>query len=101
SAPGPAAAGATGSSTASEPGGRGVSPPAANPAQQREARKNLARIERQLQRLTEKAGRIHTDMAAQASDHAAMVRLSADLRAVDTEREALEEDWLAQAELAE
>jgi len=40
-------------------------------------------------------------MAAQASDHAAMVRLSADLRAVDTEREALEEDWLAQAEVAE
>ncbi len=101
SAPGSAVGGATGSSTASEPADRGASPPAANPAQQREARKNLARIERQLQRLTEKAGRIHTDMAAQASDHAAMVRLSSDLRAVDTEREALEEDWLAQAELAE
>ena len=92
---------ATGSSSGAGSSGRAPSAPAANPAQQREARKNLARIERQLQRLAEKAGRIHTDMAAQASDHAAMVRLSADLRAVETEREALEEEWLAQAELAE
>ncbi|MFZ1487314.1 MAG: ABC transporter ATP-binding protein, partial [Nostocoides sp.] len=68
-------------------------------AQVREARKDLARIEKQLQRLAERAERIHAAMAAQASDHLAMLELSSDLREVDTQVATLEEDWLAAAEV--
>jgi hypothetical protein len=39
-------------------------------------------------------------MAEQASDHERILALNAELRAVTAERDALEETWLEQAELA-
>lgn len=71
----------------------------ASPAQLREARKDMARIEKQLTRLAEREERIHIAMAASATDHAAVLELNSQLREVVDEREQLELDWLAAAEI--
>jgi ATPase subunit of ABC transporter with duplicated ATPase domains len=66
----------------------------------RAARKELARLERQISKLTDKEQRLHAKMAAQATDHTAIQSLDAELRALIAEREALEEEWLEAAETA-
>jgi ABC transport system ATP-binding/permease protein len=67
----------------------------------REARKEVARLERRLSKLAESEKRLHEEMAEQATDHEALVGLDERLRVVVAEREALEEQWLAAAEAAE
>jgi ATPase subunit of ABC transporter with duplicated ATPase domains len=67
--------------------------------QQREARKEMSRIERALTRLAEREERVHTQMAKEATDHIAVLRLNADLRAIVDERDELELAWLAAAEI--
>ncbi|MGZ4773894.1 MAG: ABC-F family ATP-binding cassette domain-containing protein [Oryzihumus sp.] len=69
-------------------------------AEVREARKEMARVEKQLTRLAEREERIHADMAARATDHQAVLELNAKLREVVDERESLEMAWLAAAEVA-
>jgi ATPase subunit of ABC transporter with duplicated ATPase domains len=66
----------------------------------RAARKEMARIERQLTRVAEREARLHAAMAAQATDHEAVLVLDAELRGVLAEREALEEQWLTVADVA-
>jgi ATP-binding cassette subfamily F protein uup len=66
----------------------------------REARKDMARIEKQLARLAEREERIHTAMAEAANDHAKVLELNGQLRAVVDEREGLELEWLSAAEVA-
>ncbi|MDN5790634.1 MAG: ATP-binding cassette domain-containing protein [Micrococcales bacterium] len=92
----------------SEPSGiRPASPavesvaPNVTPAQQREARKAMARLERQLSRLGEREARLHDEMARQATDPAALAELTASLAELITEREQVEHEWLETAELAE
>ncbi|HZI96225.1 MAG TPA: ABC-F family ATP-binding cassette domain-containing protein [Actinomycetales bacterium] len=68
-------------------------------AEQRAARKDLARLERMLSRLAEREQRLHESMAAAASDHERVLALDAELRAVHSEREGVEEQWLAAAGL--
>ncbi|GEL94992.1 ABC-F family ATP-binding cassette domain-containing protein [Cellulomonas composti] len=75
--------------------------PAASAADVRAARKEVARIERRLSRIAEQEARLHEQLAAQATDHTAVLRLDADLRALADERASLEESWLEAAELAE
>jgi len=67
-------------------------------AQQRTAQKELARLERQIARLTDSQARLEAELAASASDYARLVELGAELRSVQGERESLEERWLAVAE---
>ncbi|HEX8971131.1 ABC-F family ATP-binding cassette domain-containing protein [Oryzihumus sp.] len=83
-------------------GGAPGSAPVAGPsaAEVREARKEMARVEKQLTRLAEREERIHADMAAKATDHQAVLELNAKLREMVDEREALEMAWLAAAEVA-
>jgi ATP-binding cassette subfamily F protein uup len=69
-------------------------------AEARAARKEMARIERQLQRLATRAEQLHAELAAQATDHEAVQRLDAQLRAVDAETAALEDEWLRAADLS-
>jgi ATPase subunit of ABC transporter with duplicated ATPase domains len=64
----------------------------------RAARKEMARLERQLSRLGEREQRLHAEMAEKATDHQAVLRLDEQLRAVHAEREVLEEEWLLAAE---
>ena len=70
------------------------------PAEVREARKQIARIERRLARLSEQTQRLHTDMAEQAGDHVALTELTGKLRTLETEQSELEEEWLEYAEVA-
>ena len=83
-------------SPASADGGGGPSP-----AEQRDARKTMARIERQLSRLAEREERIHAAMAESASDHTTVLDLNRELREVVDEREGLELEWLQAADLVE
>ncbi|WP_159806057.1 ABC-F family ATP-binding cassette domain-containing protein [Cellulomonas citrea] len=66
----------------------------------RTARKEVARLERRLERLAEQEARLHAEMAEQATDHAAVLALDTRLRALAAERDELEEQWLAAAEVA-
>ena len=71
----------------------------ASPAELREARKDMARVEKQLARLVEREERIHAEMAQSATDHAKVLTLNGQLRAIVDERETLELEWLAAAEI--
>jgi ABC-type multidrug transport system ATPase subunit len=65
----------------------------------REAKKDLNRIDRQLARLSDQEDKIHAEMAAKAADHQAVLALNHKLRAIVDERETLELEWLAVAEI--
>jgi ABC transport system ATP-binding/permease protein len=75
--------------------------PAMSAAEQRAARKEAARLERRMETLTGKEERLHAQLAAAATDPARLMELDRELKAVVAEREAVELDWLAAAELAE
>jgi ABC transport system ATP-binding/permease protein len=70
-------------------------------AEQRDARKEVARLERRLAKVAETEKRLHEEMAEKAADHEALADLDERLRDVVAERESLEEAWLAAAEQAE
>ncbi|WP_106849445.1 ABC-F family ATP-binding cassette domain-containing protein [Blastococcus sp. Marseille-P5729] len=70
-------------------------------AEQREARKALARIERQIEQLTGRQQRLHEQLAEHASDFEKVRELNAQLREIDEEKTGLEEQWLESAELAD
>jgi ABC transport system ATP-binding/permease protein len=77
--------------------------PAAPPAQAviRAARKEAARLERALERLSEREASLHTAMAEAATDFVRLRELQTELRAVTSERESLEAAWLEAAETLE
>ena len=72
----------------------------ASAADHREARKTLARLERQIERLTAQEATLHEQLAEHASDHTRLVELDQQLRGVVGQRELLEEEWLEAAETA-
>jgi ABC transport system ATP-binding/permease protein len=67
-------------------------------ARQRAGRKELARLERQIDRAVAREAELSTALAASASDYVRLIELGAELRSVQEERAALEERWLAVAE---
>ena len=73
--------------------------PAVSPAEVREARKVMARVEKQLSRLAEREEKVHERMAAAATDHARILELNRELREIVDERESLELEWLEAADL--
>ena len=75
--------------------------PTASASEQREARKVMSRVERQLSRLAEREARLHAAMADSASDHARVLELNRELREIVDEREGLELEWLEAAEVVE
>jgi hypothetical protein len=77
-----------------------VGPPPPSAADLREARKEMARIEKQLTRLSEREERLHAAMVDAATDHARVLELNGQLRDIVDEREELELAWLAAAEVA-
>ncbi len=60
----------------------------------RAARKELARLERALDKLTAREAALHEEMAANASDHARLHELQGELTAVAADRVRLETEWL-------
>ncbi len=79
--PGPAAASA----------GAGLAP---GSAAERAAKKELERLDRQMARAAERESKLHVELAANATDHARLVELGAQLTAAEAERAELEERWL-------
>jgi ATP-binding cassette subfamily F protein uup len=67
----------------------------------RAARKEVARLERELERLTEREAALHEDMAASATDHVRLRELQGELRATAAERDRLETAWLDASEALE
>ncbi len=96
---GPAEPGAGSGAPTPGPAGAPVAS-GASAAQLREARKEMSRIERQLAKIATQEDRLHSEMAAKAHDHAAVLRLNDTLRSLVDEREELELAWLAAAEAA-
>jgi ATP-binding cassette subfamily F protein uup len=67
----------------------------------REARKEIARLERALDKLAAREARLHEDMAAAATDYDRLRELQTELAALLAEREDLEGAWLEASEAAE
>ena len=91
-----------------EPGGNVPSAERAGPAGaggrgggggagERAARKELQRLERQIERLSERESRLSQQMAEHASDYEKLTELGVDQRAVQAEKADLEERWLTVA----
>jgi ATP-binding cassette subfamily F protein uup len=67
---------------------------------QRAARKELQRLERQIDRLSAREKELTGLLASNASDYARLIELGGELREVQAEKGRLEDDWLTVAEEA-
>ncbi|MFJ6669782.1 ATP-binding cassette domain-containing protein [Actinosynnema sp. NPDC091369] len=85
---------------AAVPSAKPVSAPS-SAADQRAARKELARLERRLETLQKKEAQLHSALAEAATDPERLLALDAELKAVLAEAEDVEAQWLAAAESAE
>ena len=79
----------------------GAAGPPASQAELRAARKELARLERSLEKLAAREATLHEDMAAAATDHAALRELQGSLTQLAGQRGELEVAWMAAAEQLE
>ena len=75
----------------------GTEPPRTSAAQERTARKELQRLERQLERLSARETELTAQLAANATDYEKLTTLGADLKATQAEKADLEERWLTVA----
>ena len=76
----------------------GTEPQPGSAATQRAARKEMQRLERQLDRLSSREAELTAELAANATDYIRLTELGAELRGVQQERGRLEEQWLEAAE---
>jgi ATP-binding cassette subfamily F protein uup len=76
-------------------------PAVSSAAEQRAARKELARLERRLDALTKREAELHTALAEAATDAERLLSLDAELREVSAEKSDVEQRWLDIADLAE
>ena len=67
----------------------------------RRAELQIRQLERSIERLTALEATLHGQMAASATDHAALTDLQADLQRAGEEREELEGSWLRLSESLE
>jgi ABC transport system ATP-binding/permease protein len=67
-------------------------------AQDRKAKKELDRLERRVAKLTSREAELHELLAAHAADYEKLVALGDELKAVQTEKDETEEEWLILAE---
>jgi ATPase subunit of ABC transporter with duplicated ATPase domains len=65
---------------------------------ERAARKELARLERQVAKLERREAELHDQLAAHPTDHVRLTELDGELRAVRAERTEAEESWLTLAD---
>ena len=75
--------------------------PTVSAAERRAAQKEMQRVERRMDRIGKREGELHQLMAEAADDYARLADLDAEAKTLATEREALEEVWLEQAEFVE
>jgi ABC transport system ATP-binding/permease protein len=82
---------------ASGPGAR-ASAPAKSAGDSRAIRKDMTRLERQIQKLDKDEVALHAKMATHASDFAVVAALDAELKALHAQKSAAEEAWMELAE---
>jgi ATP-binding cassette subfamily F protein uup len=70
-------------------------------AEERAARKTLARVEKRLEQLAARESELNDEVLAHASDHERLLELSARLTELAAERDDLEAEWLEAAEALE
>ena len=73
--------------------------PSVSAAAQREARKTLARIDKQLARLADQEQALHDELVEHAADYERLAAVDVRLRELTAQKDALEEEWLTAAEL--
>jgi ATP-binding cassette subfamily F protein uup len=83
----------------SQQGGR--ERPRSGSAEERAARKTLARVEKRLEQVAAREKELNDEVLAHASDHARLTDLSAQLTGLSEERDALEAEWLEAADAVE
>ncbi|MDH2428719.1 ABC-F family ATP-binding cassette domain-containing protein [Sphaerisporangium sp. TRM90804] len=64
----------------------------------REARKELSRLERQLDRIGEREATLHSAMAEAASDYGRLAAMDAELKELRAQKESVEVEWMELAE---
>ncbi|MFE3259528.1 ABC-F family ATP-binding cassette domain-containing protein [Nocardia sp. NPDC059091] len=80
------------------PAGANSAAPATDSAAYRAARKELAKLERALEKLTDREDKLHAALAEAATEPDKLVTLGAELKQVQAEKEATEERWLELAD---
>jgi ATP-binding cassette subfamily F protein uup len=70
-------------------------------AEEREAKKTVARIDKRLERIAAREAELNAAIAESASDYARLAELSAELDVLASEKAGLELEWLEAAELLE
>ena len=84
------------------PGPPGKHPkPVSSAAAERAARKELLRLERQIDRASVRETALNSELAANAADYEKLTELGAQLRVVQAEKAELEERWLEVASALE
>lgn len=73
-------------------------PSRSDAAAERQRKKDLARIESQLEKVTAEIDRLHANMAGAATDFARLAEMDSSLRAAEARRDELEDAWLEAAE---
>jgi ATP-binding cassette subfamily F protein uup len=86
-----------GSAGGPQPVTASVPPARSSAAGERTARKELQRLQRQLDRLEAREAELTALLAENATDYEKLTALGADLRSVQSEKSALEDRWLTLA----
>jgi ATP-binding cassette subfamily F protein uup len=73
--------------------------PRAGSAEERAARKTIARLDKQLERVAARQAELDAELAAHLSDHVKLAELGRQAAELAQEREALELEWLEAAEV--
>jgi ATP-binding cassette subfamily F protein uup len=101
----PPESGPDATSSRGEPGAAASGAPApkakAGSAEERAARKTLARLDKQLERVAVREAELNAQVLEHAQDYEKLAELGAELQAVAAEKEQLELEWLEAAELLE
>jgi ATP-binding cassette subfamily F protein uup len=84
--------------TGGERSERAERPSGPSAARLREAKKELTRLDRQVERLSSREAELHDELARSATDYARLIKLGDELRSVQAEKGALEDRWLELAE---
>lgn len=98
---------ATGAPTSGEPGAgdsaglAGSAKARPGSAEDRAARKVLARVEKQLERIAAREAELQAEMAAHLTDYDLLARVGAQLGELASEKEELELEWLEASEVVE
>ncbi len=83
---------------AASPAAAGTGSRPGSAATQRVARKEMQRLERQIERLSTQEAELTAELAAHASDYVRLTELGAQLKSVQQEKGQLEDEWLEAAE---